>query len=284
MSDHPTSWDLDSGARVHVWNPAGQARAIVQLQHGFAEHAQRYTDEHAQLIPHLLDRGYGVWAMDMIGHGRSPGPRRLTDIRAAVADHVRVRARLHGEGLPVLLFGHSLGGLVTAGSVATDPAGTAGVVLSAPVLVPPVPAPARAAAMLLARLLPRTPVPGRNAPIDELTRRPDVVERARRDPLMHPGRVPLLVGATALDVSARLWRHAPRWQAPCLVLHGTDDTATDHRQSRRLVDALGTGDKTLHLVDGGRHELLNDLPAERILDLVLTWIDDRVPATRGPLP
>lgn len=266
---------LPSGAQVHEWTPDRSPRAVIQLQHGFAEHAHRYVGEYHRLIPRLLERGYAVRAMDLIGHGHSPGPRRLTDIRHAVADHVRVRV-MSDPGLPVVLFGHSLGGLVTAGSVAAQPRHLAGVVLSAPVLVPPVAAPVRMAALLLGRSLPRVGLPGRTGSLDQLTRRPEVVERAARDPLMHPGRVPLLLGATALDVSARVWAYAPHWQAPCLVVHGTADTATDPEQSRRLVDALGTGDKQLHLIDGGYHELLHDLPADEVLDLVLTWIDRRV--------
>jgi acylglycerol lipase len=174
----PTSWTLRSGARVHVWAPEHPPRGMVVLQHGFVEYAERYVGEHHQLIAHLLGRGYEVWAMDLIGHGRSPGRRRLTNVHCGVADHVLVRERLRAKGVPIILFGHSLGGLAAAGSVAPDPSDIAGVVLSAPVLVPPVRAPVRADAWLLGRSLPRVAVPERKGPLDTLTRRRDVIERA----------------------------------------------------------------------------------------------------------
>ncbi|MFJ2134751.1 hypothetical protein ACIOMQ_28530 [Streptomyces sp. NPDC087845] len=59
---------------------------------------------------------------------------------------------------------------------------------------------------------------------------------------------PLLVGAGALDVAAAVRAGAPWWRAPCLVVHGTADTSTDPRASRRLagLDEFGPFNLLLH--------------------------------------
>src|SRR5690606_26355767 len=97
--------------------------------------AERYVARYHALVPQLLRIGIDVYAFDLRGHGRSPGERAIIDVREAVHDHLAARRALHAQSLPVFLFGHSLGGLVTAASVARDPSGVRGVVLSSPFLV-----------------------------------------------------------------------------------------------------------------------------------------------------
>jgi alpha-beta hydrolase superfamily lysophospholipase len=80
-------WDIGTGVTGYVWH-APNARAVLLLQHGYAEHAQRFVKQYNGLIPHLLNMGVSVYAVDMWGHGHSPGPRVLTDIGQAVEDHL----------------------------------------------------------------------------------------------------------------------------------------------------------------------------------------------------
>ena len=126
---------LGSGAVMHSWSVAAP-RGVVVLQHGFAEYAERYQEQPA-LIPQLGAAGFDVIALDLWGHGRSPGRRGVTNVRLAVDDHLEVRRRAALGGVPVLLVGHSLGGLVTACSVRASPVELSGVVLLSPALSRP---------------------------------------------------------------------------------------------------------------------------------------------------
>ncbi|MGP3751129.1 alpha/beta fold hydrolase [Streptomyces sp. IBSNAI001] len=264
---------LPSQAVVHTWTPDEPAVAMAQLQHGYAEYSERFVHQYSRLVPHLLSRGIEVWAMDMLGHGRSPGRRGVVDVRRAVADHVAVRRAMLARALPLLVLGHSLGGLVTAGSISVDGTGVRGTVLLAPALPPALPSSVRTLLGAAARLLPAVPAPLPATPASELTRRQDVVRQAEQDPLMAHRRLPLIVAAGSLDVAATVWAEAPRWRAPCLVVHGTADTSTDHRAGRRLAARLTAEDSSYLQVEDGRHELLHDDDADQVLRHVLAFTE-----------
>ena len=259
-------------AWVHVWEPEGPVRALVQLQHGFGEYSERYVHEYNRLVPHLLAAGFEVWAMDLEGHGTTPGRRGSVDVPRAVHEHATLRARLVERGLPVLLFGHSLGGLLTAASVLSGSDGVRGVVLTGPAFMPPAPPVVPVAAGLVASVVPHAPIPSARARSGRRTRVRERPIPTGGDPLLYRGRVSMRVGAGVLRTSERLWRNIDRWHTPCLVVHGTADATTDHRQSARFVERLPPGDSALHLVEGGPHELLDHDTGDEVLDLVLSWL------------
>jgi alpha-beta hydrolase superfamily lysophospholipase len=275
MKRQQKSWDTGTGLAGHCWE-ATDPRAVVLLQHGLGEYSERYVSQYGQLIPRLVASGISAYAIDLKGHGRSAGPRATVDVRDAVRDHLAARRKLQELGLPIVLFGHSLGGLVTASSAAQDPAHVHGVILSSPALLLKSNAFGRAMALLLANLLPGLPTVRLN-PAD-LCQRRDIVDDVAADPLMHHGRVRALSGATMLAVSHEAWDRYPHWQLPVLVFHGTRDTYTDPAGSRRFFETIPAQDKTLRMVEGGYHELLNDQDGEDILRLIMGWLDQRIPA------
>ena len=262
---------LPSGAVVHSWT-AASPRAVVELQHGFGEYAERYLDQFAGLVPRLLAAGFDVWALDLWGHGRSPGRRGVTSIERAVRDHIEVRRLAARPQLPMALVGHSLGGLVAACSALSSTADLAGVVLMSPALSRPEPDPVRRMLGAVAAVVPWVPIPRRRRPVGELSRLPVVGERAASDPLMFGGQVPVLTAATALDQAELAWAGLGEWHVPTLVLHGTADTYTDPAGSTDFVAGIASEDKTLHLVDGAFHELLNDACAAEVAGLVMSWL------------
>lgn len=270
---HAETWDTGTGLHGYVWH-AAQPQGVVLLQHGFGEHAERYVTQYSELVPALLAAGFTVHALDLEGHGRSPGRRAVTDARLAVEQHLQARRELRRRALPVFLFGHSLGGLVTASSAATDPAGTAGVVLSGAAFLPGRGTALRLLSRAVAAVAPRLGTV--RLPPAGMTQSAAILERVAEDALMFRGAMPARLGASMLDVAADAWPRYRAWQLPVLVVHGTADTYTEPEGSRLFFDTIPARDKTLHLVEGGYHETLNDPDGARVATLVVEWLQARL--------
>jgi acylglycerol lipase len=270
-------WDIGTGVRGYAW-AAPQPRAVLLLQHGFGEYALRYVDRYSALVPHLARLGVSVHAFDLRGHGRSPGRRALTDVDECVEDHLAARATLAAQPLPVFLLGHSLGGIITATSVLRDASHVAGVILSSPALLVSANPLTRLFARLVSALAPALPV--KFLPPDGLSRIPEQVQAFVADPLIHHGGMPARLAASILFTSRDDWPRYPAWRVPTLLLHGTADTFTEPEGSRRFVGTISSADKALHVVEGGYHDLLNDVGADETRGVVLDWLEQRI--TRRP--
>lgn len=264
------TWDFGRGLSGYAWR-SENARESLLLAHGFAEYAERYVQHYHGLIARLVELGFDVYAFDLRGHGRSPGARGVADMRAAVADHRAARDVLAATGKPLFLFGHSLGGLLTAASVAEDQRNVAGVVLSAPALLISAPAHLRAIAGAVSLFAPSARLVPPLDP-DGLTRIAAEAEAYRRDPMISDTRVPAKTGATSIDVAETAWTRYPKWTVPVLVLHGEMDRATDPEGSKRFVSMIAAADKRLELFPEGRHELLNDLDRDAAMAMISTWL------------
>jgi acylglycerol lipase len=257
--------------RGYVWR-AQTPRGNVLLTHGFGEYAGRYVDRYHALIPTLVAQGFTVYAADQRGHGASGGARAVVDVRELVQDHFAAREALRADPHPLFLLGHSMGGLVTAASAARDPRGISGVILSSPALLvgENEPALVKRLAPVIARLAPGLPTTDLGT--GGLSRLPEEVAAYEADPRMYHGKVPALTGASMLSLSASLWPLYARWTLPTLVVHGTADRLTDPRGSQRFMQAIASGDRELHVEEGGYHELLNDQPRDRVRARIVDWL------------
>lgn len=252
-------------------NPVGQ----VLLLHGLGEHSGRYLP----LALALQGAGFSVYSYDQRGHGRSAGVRALVNVEELLGDHFRAREFLRRSPLPTFVWGHSLGGLVTALSAARDPRGVTGVVLSSPALAPEhgVSPPLRLAAGVLGRLAPALPVT--ELDVDGLARNPEVARAYRADPLVYHGRIRAGTALSMMQGARELRALAPRWRLPTLVLHGDDDRLTHVSGSERFVADIASTDKRLVTHPGGYHELFNDDSREALLPVATDWLRER--AERG---
>ena len=198
----------------------------------------------------------------------------MTDVERSVEDHLAARRLLAAQPLPVFLLGHSLGGIVTATSVVRDPRNVSGVILSSPAILVSANALTRLFARLVSAVAPALPV--KFLPPTGLSRIPEQVQAFVADPLIYHGGMPARLAASILFTSRDNWARYPAWQIPTLVIHGTADTFTEPEGSRRFVDTISSPDRTLHLVEGGYHELLNDLGAEETMGVVIEWLERRL--------
>src|SRR5439155_5915515 len=107
--------------RTYRWPTPGAPRAHLLLVHGIAEHAGRY--EHVGA--HLAAAGIETHSFDQRGFGGSGGHRAYVDRWSQYHDDLEIRlaeVRAAAGGLPVVLYCHSMGGLVARGYVLSAPA------------------------------------------------------------------------------------------------------------------------------------------------------------------
>lgn len=273
-------WATGALVEGRAWK-AANPRAAILLTHGFGEYLSRYVNSFQGLIPALVQRGFDVYGYDLRGHGQSLGRRGVVNVEALVRDHLLAREQLRRQALPVFAMGHSMGGLVTAISAARDPRGLSGVILSSPALLVGEDQPAllRRAAPLLGRLTPSLPVTRLNP--QDISRIDAEVQTYRKDPQIYHGKVPALTASTLLSSSKKAWSTYSDLKLPTLVIHGSADRIADAAGSQRFVDTISSEEKTLHLVEGGYHELLNDEGAAQTLQVLLEWLDQQAPQPIG---
>ena len=266
-------WAFESGGPALYGEQfaAASARAALLLTHGYAEHLGRYRP----LIQAFTAAGISVYSYDQRGHGQSPGARSVVDVNLLVADHLRARQALRDVKLPLIAFGHSMGGLITAASALRDPRGLSGVILSSPLLFIKAPALLRTVGGVLAKVMPSLPLT--ELASGGLSRVPEVVSAYDNDPLVYRGKVPALSAASMLQVSRSLDAQLPDWRLPTLLLHGSEDKVVDVRGSRNFARTAGTAltprpEIDYLEVEGGFHELYNDTVREEVTARTLDWL------------
>jgi alpha-beta hydrolase superfamily lysophospholipase len=273
------------GAKLfqYRWAPKGAARADVILVHGYGEHLGRYEETARR----LTERGYRVRGCDLRGHGKSSGQRGhcrslteyLDDLDVVRAE---VRSEAHGERPPFLLA-HSFGGLLALRYCLERAQGIAGMVLGSPYLKlkMEVPAIKIAAGRAASRLWPSLAMPS-GLKGSDASRDPEVVRVYDADPLNHKYATARWFTESSAAQAAVLAR-AREITLPCLLLHGSDDRIADPEGTRAVYERLGSTDKTLEILPGQLHELLNELPADRARTIakILAWLDSRSGAKQG---
>lgn len=261
---------------LRAWPVEGAApRAVVQLVHGLGEHMGRYD----ALAQRLNRWGFAVRAHDHHGHGRSSGARgglpstlRLVDDLAAVVDDTR---RACPE-LPLVLFGHSLGGLVASSFVARAVRPVDALVLSSPGLDPGLNAFQKLLLALLPRIAPKLRV-GNGIDSNDISHDRAVVQAYRDDSLNHDrigGRLAQFLASEGAVVQAA----ASRWSVPTLLLYAGADRLVQPGASRAFALAAPAGVVESRCFDALFHEIFNEPDAQPVFAALRGWLEPRFPA------
>jgi alpha-beta hydrolase superfamily lysophospholipase len=247
---------------ISVW-PNHDARHIVVLAHGYGEHLGRY--EH--VAGHLVERGAMVAGPDHLGHGGSGGERVLiTDFELVVDDlhSVVERTKARHSGLPLVLVGHSMGGMIAARYAQLHREELTGLVLSAPVLG----SWTAATDMLSLDEIPDTPLD-----VSTLSRDPSVGEAYEADELMWHGpfkRPTLEAIAAALETI----NAGPKLGAlPALWMHGDADRLVPLSETKAGIATLAFSDLQTVIYPGARHEVFNETNRDEVLAATAEFID-----------
>jgi alpha-beta hydrolase superfamily lysophospholipase len=273
-------FEADDGTRLFArwWRPEATPRGVVIVTHGFKSHSGLY-EWPAQ---NLIRRGLAVYAYDLRGHGRSGGERYFVDSfgdYVADLDAFVARVRSREPRVPIFLFGHSAGGVISSLYALEHQAELAGLLCES--CAYEVPAPDVALTLLkgLSYFAPHAHVMALD--YADFSRDPVFVERMKRDPLIVHTRAASKTIAEMIRADERLKVDANQFTLPLLILHGTADRAMQPHGSKRFYDRAGSRDKTLKLYEGHYHDLLNDLGRERVMADILEWLLARVPVARN---
>lgn len=273
----PASVITGDGLRLHLqhWPAFEPARGTVLLVHGLGEHVGR----HEQLALRLRSWGFHVTGYDQRGHGLSEGRRGglpaddtlLLDLRA-VLDAV-----LASLPAPLVLFGHSMGGVLAARYVA---AGIGypppwwrevdGLVLSSPALDAGLAPWRRGLVACLRRLLPDLAV-GNGLEPAWVSRDPAVVQAYLDDPLVHDRITPRLAGFI-VDAGRLVRRSAADWNCPTLLLWAGADRCVAPAGSAAFLALAPRALVQGRDFPGLAHEIFHEPEHQRVVDTLRLWM------------
>ncbi len=264
----------ENGIHYRNWPVAGDARAVVLIVHGLGEHCARY-DSFASA---LNTAGYAVASLDLPGHGQSDGRRGHIDGFSEYGDAVLAlyeKISATYLGLPVYLFGHSMGGLISTRLLLNHQEKFAGALLSGPAIQSPQQPPAFQVAVikLIASLFPKLGVLTLDA--SGISRDPVVVEDYMQDPLVNKGKLSARLLVEMFKAMEECKANADKITLPIRVMHGGRDDMTSPEGSELLYKRVGSKDKELRIYKGLMHEILNEPEGLEITQEIIAWMHSR---------
>jgi alpha-beta hydrolase superfamily lysophospholipase len=258
------------------WVPDNSPKAMVHVMHGYAEHIDRYGN----VVSELLPGGYAVFGTDHRGHGKSQGKRGhvksfqefIDDERQFRRDVIRVRF----PGIPYFVLGHSMGSLIAMNYVEQNAEDIKGLVLSGTGSQPgtDIPKILLTLTKILSKILPAVHVKS-PLPPEFISRDMAVVKAYIDDPLVYNVITPRLAHEMNRYVVIGA-QNAFKIKIPVLIQLGSMDTAFSGQ--KELFEMIGAKDKTFKQYEGLKHEVYNELVADRIKVLadLKNWLDRHV--------
>lgn len=250
------------------------ARATVLLVHGLGEHAGRYHE----LAAHLRSWGFIVRSYDQQGHGQSAGARGdMLHPGSLLADLGQVidatRQRPPSATLPLVLLGHSMGGLVVARAVAEQLRPVDAAVLSSPALGA---TPKLVQKLLLSTLPKLAPHLSVDNGLDAqfVARSPQVVQAYLADPLVHR-RISAGLAAWILQEGQRTQAQAAQWAVPTLLLYAGNDRLVYAPASAAFARSAPQAMVQAHCFEAMYHEIFNDPERDQVLGVLKAWLLQR---------
>lgn len=249
------------------------SKAVVVIVHGLCEHLGRYN----YFTKRLNEAGYTVYRFDNRGHGKSAGERGYVDNFQNFfedADKIANMAIKENKHVPVFMFGHSMGGFITAGYGMKYTNKLKGQILSgAAVIELPIFEDLKRDNYFETHPLEKSP----NALSSLICRDKKVVEDYDNDPLV--------LKETNLKLLGEAFGKGPTWIKenvenyiyPCLILHGENDQIVINQASKWLFENINSKDKAIKIYPKCYHEILNEKEEKYIvIEDILNWIEAKL--------
>lgn len=275
-----SGFESQTGTSIYfrLWQPVCEPRALMIIAHGLAEHSGRYR----HVAEHFADLGIVVAALDHAGHGQSAGQRCYIGAFDEYVDTLeRFRDHLRGlfPALPLVLMGHSMGGLIAARYAHRYQRHLNALVLSGPAFTPAEKPPKplewlmRGLSMMFPRLGVVQLVP------ESICRDPKVVDDYQRDPLVWKGKLSARLAVELFDNMGLALAGASDIDIPLMIVQGEDDRLTAARGAERFFNEASSEVKRLEIYPGLFHEVLNEPEKEQVLNDISAWLEPQLSAS-----
>ena len=295
---------------ARICTPDGTPRGIVQIAHGIAEHINRYED----FMRFLAENGFVAVGNDHLGHGKSIARLEEQGIFAendgwnyVVEDMKKLRELVTEQfpNLPYVFFGHSMGSFLTRTFLILHPDLYDAAILSgtghqSPALVNG----GFLAAELMTKLKgPRSSGQALNdmafgsyckrienprTPFDWLSRDSETVDKYIADPLCgfvcKTSLYRDMMGGLKFLTSQKNINKMNK-DAPIYFMSGAEDPVGDYgagvETAYKAFCRAGLKDVMIRLYPGGRHEMLNELNRDDVMQDILNWLNEKMEKLQG---
>ena len=263
---------LSSGQvlRGIIRSPGDNVRAVILLVHGLGDHIQRFT----HWADMFLGKNIGFLGIDLPGHGRSDGKRgniRNYSLTHEMLDIMIVEYKKTFPGIPVFLYGHSLGGGIVLEYILKRNPEITGAIVTSPWLRLSF-EPNRTKIFLvrvLKSLFPSLIQPS-GLVVNHISHDRTVVEKYISDPLVHT-RISLSLFHSGVTAARYSLNNAGSLKIPLLLIHGSEDLITSPEGSREFASKTKLAE--LKIWEGGFHELHNEPFKDEVFLYILKWIE-----------
>ncbi len=250
-------------------NPKGS----LIVTHGLGEHSDAY-DRLAQAVL----ENWNVYAWDLRGHGRSEGKRgtidKFEDYSEDLMSFTEFVLKMREEKGPLVLLGHSMGGLIIARSlVLKGDMGTSGVVMSSPLfgISVNVPRVKEFLGKMASQFLPNWTM-GNQIEDTVLTHDAEILEEIQHDPLRH-NKISITLFMAFLEHCEIAKKSASKITLPILIQQAGRDYVVRVESTRQFYNNLGSKNKKLIIYDGQYHEIYNELKREGTFSDLRSWLN-----------
>jgi len=257
------------------WLPDGQVKAIILVAHGLGEHISRYNN----LANNVVPLGYAVYGLDHQGHGKSEGTRVFVERFQVYLDDLYTLYSMVSKDNPgkkMVLYGHSMGGLIAVDYAVKHQQDLAGLVISAPALKPgeSITAATIAMARILSAITPKLGVQALDSTY--LSHDKAVVEAYDKDPLVYRGKITARLGSELFTAMKAMGSQMQFITLPLLILQGSEDKLVNQDGAKTLYEKAGSKDKTLKIYEGFYHEVHNEPGNARVFADLEAWLASHI--------
>lgn len=268
-------WQSSSGKKLFAWHlkPATQPKAVILLVHGHGEHSLRYLPWAKRFAYH----GFVFASWDHAGHGQSEGLRGhikyfeqlLFEIDLAITKITHEYPKL-----PIILYGHSMGGNIALNYAIKRPVKVSHLVVTSPwiQLTNPPSQFMELVSSVMNFIAPFVQIKSTVKP-EQISRVPEEVEKYATDPLNHALITPRLY--TAIRRSSQyIMKNADKIRIPTLLLHGNADSITSHQSTADLSRKIPRA--TYVEWSGCFHELHHEENRDEVFTTILNWLNEQL--------